>query len=133
MGIYKIYKDNWQNITRFDDLTAAQAKADSLGSGYSVEFISNDVVPTAAERLWMDQQFCKELVDVFLTDNRVAEVTGAQGESLMGKFSTALSLAQVGSVSSVNYHITNMAVDTIFTQTRKDKYLGLIQNYLSQF
>jgi len=133
MGIYKIYKDNWHNITHFDNLTAAQAKADSLGSGYSVEFVGNEVVPTAEERLWMDQDFCKELVDIFLRDNRAAGVTGAQGESLMGKFATALSLAQVGSVTSVNYHITNMAVDSIFTQERKDKYLTLIQKYLSQF
>ena len=133
MGIYKIYKDNWENVAHFDNEAAAQSKADSLGSGYSVEFVGNDVIPTAEERLWMDQHFCKELVDIFLRDNRAAGVTGAQGESLMGKFATALSLAQVGSVSSVNYHITNMAVDSIFTQERKDKYLTLIQKYLSQF
>ena len=133
MGIYRIYKDNWENVAHFDNEAAAQARADSLGSGYLVEFVGNDVIPTAEERLWMDQHFCKELVDIFLKDNRAAGVTGAQGESLMGKFATALSLAQVGSVTSVNYHITNMAVDSIFTQERKDKYLTLIQKYLSQF
>ena len=133
MKWYKIYKGGWQVTMQFDSLTSAETKAAELGEGYSVEFVSDVVPPTAVERLEMDQDFCKELIRIFLTDNREAGVTGAQGESLMGKFATALSLAQVGSVSSVNYHITNIAVDTIFTQERKDKYLTLIQNYLSQF
>ena len=133
MKWYKIYKGGWQVTMQFDSLTSAESKAAELGEGYSVEFVSDVVPPTAVERLEMDQDFCKELIRIFLTDNREAGVTGAQGESLMGKFATALSLAQVGSVSSVNYHITNIAVDTIFTQERKDKYLTLIQNYLSQF
>ena len=51
----------------------------------------------------------------------------------MTKFSTTLSFAQVGAITSVQYHIQNMATDDIFTQERKDKYLQLITNYLNQF
>ena len=51
----------------------------------------------------------------------------------MGKFSTTLSFAQVGAITSVDYHIKNMAVDDVFTQERKDKYIELIANYLSNF
>ena len=51
----------------------------------------------------------------------------------MAKFSTTLSFAQVGAITSVDYHIKNMTTDDVFTQERKDKYLNLIQNYLSQY
>ena len=133
MGYYKIYKDNWQVISRFNNMQEAQAKADSLGTGYSVEYLYPYVAPTPEERLGSDIDFCNELINVFLQDNRIDGVTTEQGEALMIKFSTTLSFAQVGAITSVDYHIKNMSTDSVFTQERKTKYLDMIQNYLNQY
>jgi hypothetical protein len=51
----------------------------------------------------------------------------------MTKFVDILQFAQTGAVGSVNDLLSNIAVDDVFTQERKDKYLQMIANYLSQF
>jgi len=133
MDYYKTSKDNWSVIEKYDTEAEAQAVADGFGTGYTVEYLYPYVPPTPEERLGPDQFFCSSLINIFLQDNRIAGVTAQQGEALMGKFSTTLSFAQVGAITSVDYHIKNMAVDDVFTQERKDKYIELITNYLSQF
>ena len=133
MDYYKISKGNWSVTQKYNTQAEAQAVADGLGTGYTVEYLYPYVPPTAEERLGTDISFCGELINVFLQDNRVAGVTAQQGEALMTKFSITLSFAQVGAVTSVQYHIQNMVVDDVFTQERKDKYIELITNYLSSF
>ena len=133
MDYYKTSKDNWSVIEKYNTEAEAQAVADSLGTGYTVEYLYPYVPPTPEERLGPDQLFCNSLINTFLQDNRAAGVTAQQGEALMSKFSTTLSFAQVGAITSVDYHIKNMTIDSIFTQERKDKYIDLIANYLSQF
>ena len=133
MDYYKISKGNWSVTEKYNTEADAQAVADSLGTGYTVEYLYPYVPPTPEERLGPDQDFCNQLITIFLQDNRIAGVTAEQGEALMAKFSTTLSFAQVGAITSVDYHIKNMTIDDVFTQERKDKYLNLIQNYLSQY
>ena len=133
MDYYKTSKDNWSVIEKYDTEAEAQTIADGFGTGYTVEYLYPYVPPTAEERLGTDKIFCNDLINVFLQDNRIAGVTAQQGEALMSKFATTLSFAQVGAITSVDYHIKNMAVDDVFTQERKDKYIELIANYLSNF
>ena len=133
MDYYKTSKDNWSVIEKYNTEAEAQAVADSLGSGYTVEYLYPYVPPSVEDRLGMDQFFCNDLVNIFLQDNRIAGVTAEQGEVLMGKFVTTLSFAQVGAITSVDYHIKNITTDDVFTQERKDKYIQLISNYLNQF
>ena len=133
MDYYKISKGNWSVTQKYNTQAEAQAVADSLGTGYTVEYLYPYVPPTPEERLTLDQSFCNNLTNVFLQDNRIDGVTAVQGEALMSKFSVTLSFAQVGAVTSVDYHIKNMAVDDVFTQERKDKYIQMISDYLSQF
>tara|TARA_R110002110_G_scaffold199437_2_gene410223 strand:+ start:952 stop:1353 length:402 start_codon:yes stop_codon:yes gene_type:complete len=133
MDYYKTSKDNWSVIEKYNTEAEAQAVADSLGSGYTVEYLYPYVPPSVEDRLEMDQFFCNDLVNIFLQDNRIAGVTAEQGEVLMGKFVTTLSFAQVGAITSVDYHIKNITTDDVFTQERKDKYIQLISNYLNQF
>ena len=133
MDYYKISKDNWSVIQKYNTEAEAQTVADGFGTGYTVTYLYPYVPPSAVDRLEMDQSFCNELVNVFLQDNRIAGVTAEQGEALMGKFATTLSFAQVGAITSVQYHIQNMVVDDVFTQERKDKYIESITNYLSSF
>ena len=133
MDYYKISKGNWSVTEKYNTEGDAQAVADSLGTGYTVEYLYPYVAPTPEERLGPDQDFCNQLITIFLQDNRAAGVTAQQGETLMAKFSTTLSFAQVGAITSVDYHIKNMATDDIFTEERKTKYVNLIQSYLSQY
>ena len=133
MDYYKISKDNFSVTQKYATEQEAQAVAEGLGTGYTVEYLYPYVPPTAEERLSMDQDFCNNLITIFLQDNRIEGVTSEQGEALMVKFSTTLSFAQVGAVTSVQYHIQNMETDEIFTTERKEKYLELIQNYLNKF
>lgn len=133
MDYYKTSKGDWSVVEKYNTQAEAQAVADGLGAGYTVEYLYPYVPPTPEERLGTDINFCNALVNVFLQDNRIVGVTAQQGDALMSKFAVTLSFAQVGAVTSVDYHIKNMATDDVFTQERKDKYIGLISNYLSQF
>ena len=133
MDYYKISKENWSVTQKYNTKEDADAVADSLGTGYTVEYLYPYVPPTAEERLGSDKSFCDNLINIFLQDNRIAGVTAEQGEALMTKFSTTLSFAQVGAVTSVQYHIQNMTTDDIFTTERKEKYVKLIADYLNQY
>ena len=133
MNYYKISKDNWSVVKRFDTLEEAQAFADSLGEGYTVEYVGPYVPPSVAERLDMDMQFCQDLITTFVYDNREIGTTQEQNDALMAKFQTVLAFAQVGAVESINAHLPSIPTDEVFTQERKDKYMQMITDYLAQF
>ena len=133
MNYYKIYKDNWSCTKEFATEEDAQAFADTLGEGYAVEYIGPVQPISVDERLSMDIEFCLQLIQTFLLDNRNAGVTVEQGEALMTKFVNVLQFAQTGAVGSVNDLLSSISVDDVFTQERKDKYLQMITNYLAQF
>lgn len=133
MNYYKISKDNWSVVKRFDTLEEAQAFADSLGEGYTVEYIGPYIPPSVAERLDMDMQFCQDLITTFVYDNREIGTTQEQNDALMAKFQTVLAFAQVGAVESINAHLPSIPTDEVFTQERKDKYMQMITDYLAQF
>lgn len=133
MNYYKISKDNWSLTKRFDTLEEAQAFADSLGTGYTVEYVGPYTPPSVAERLAMDMGFCQELINTFVYDNREMGTTQAQNDALMAKFQTVLAFAQVGAVLSIQVHLPSITVDEVFTQARKDKYIQMITDYLAQF
>ena len=133
MNYYKISKDNWSCIKEFATLEEAHAFADSLGDGYTVEYVGPVEPISNEQRLSMDMSFTLDLIQTFLLDNRNAGVTVAQGEALMTKFVDILQFAQTGAVGSVNDLLSGIAVDDVFTQERKDKYLQMIADYLAQF
>ena len=133
MNYYKITKDNWSVVKRFDTLEEAQTFADSLGEGYTVEYIGPYIPPTVAERLDMDMNFCQDLITTFVYDNREIGTTQEQNDALMAKFQTILAFAQVGAVESINAHLPTIPTDEVFTQERKDKYMQMITQYLAQF
>ena len=133
MNYYKIEKANWSCIKEFETLEEAQAFADSLGNGYTVDYVGPVEPISNEQRLSMDMSFTLVLIQTFLIDNRNAGVTVAQGEALMNKFVDVLQFAQTGAVGSVNNLLLNIEIDEIFTQDRKDKYLQMIANYLAQF
>jgi len=133
MNYYKISKDNWSLTKRFDTLAEAQAFADSLGTGYTVEYVGPYTPPTQVERLPYDMGFCSNLITIFLEDNRSVGTTQDQRNTLMAKFELILQFAQVGDIATINATLPSIATDEIFTQERKDKYMSMITDYLAQF
>jgi hypothetical protein len=133
MDYYKIYKDTFSVISRFESLQAAQQQADKMGQGYIAEYYAPYTPPTIQERLDNDISFGQQLIFIFVEDNRVMNITTEQSDELMTKFQSILSFAQVGGITSINAHLPNIPTDEIFTQERKDKYLKLISDYLSQY
>jgi hypothetical protein len=133
MNYYKISKDLWSTIQKFESLDAAQAFADSLGEGYTAEYYAPYTPPTLQERLTMDLQFGQDLVYVFVEDNRIMNITPAQSEAVLVKFRDILAFAQTGAITSINTYLPAIPVDEVFTQERKDKYMQMITDYLAQF
>ena len=133
MNYYKISKDLWSCIKKFESLEDAQAFADSLGEGYTAEFYAPYTPPTIQERLQMDMQFGQDLVFVFVEDNRIMGTTQEQNDAILVKFRDILAFAQTGAVESINAHLPNIPVDEVFTQERKDKYMAMVTDYLAQF
>lgn len=133
MNYYKIFKDYWEVIQKFATLEDAQAFADSLGEGYTAEFYAPYTPPSIQERLQMDMQFGQELVFSFVEDNRIMGTTQEQNDAILVKFRDILAFAQTGAINSINVHLPNITTDVVFTQERKDKYIQMVTDYLSQF
>ena len=133
MNYYKISKDLWSCIKKFESLEDAQAFADSLGEGYTAEFYAPYTPPTIQERLQMDMQFGQDLVFVFVEDNRIMGTTQEQNDAILVKFRDILAFAQTGAIESINTHLPSIPVDEVFTQERKDKYMAMVTDYLAQF
>ena len=133
MNYYKIFKDYWEVIKKFESLDAAQTFADSLGEGYTAEYYAPYTPPTLQERLSMDMEFGQQLVYVFVEDNRIMGTTQEQNDAILVKFRDILAFAQTGAIESINVHLPNIPVDEVFTQERKDKYIQMVTDYLAQF
>lgn len=133
MNYYKISKDNWSVTKTFNTLQEAQTFADSLGDGYTVEFISTHVTASLGERLYMDMDFGNELFITFLEDNRSIQMTPSQSKSTLSKFRDIMDFSKTGAITAISASLPSITTDDIFTQDRKDKYTKMITNYLSQF
>ena len=133
MNLYKISKDYWEVVKKFATLEDAQAFADSLGEGYTAEYYAPYTPPSIQQRLKMDIQFGQDLVFSFVEDNRIIGTTQEQNDAILVKFRDILAFAQTGAINSINVHLPNIAIDEVFTQERKDKYIAMVTNYLAQF
>jgi len=133
MNIYKISKENWSCTKEFATIEDAQTFADSLGDGYTVEYLGPVIPISTQERLQMDMAFGSELINTFVYDNRVMEITTEQSEAVLVKFRDILAFAQTGAITSIQTYLPLIPIDDVFTQERKDKYISMIANYLVQF
>tara|TARA_R100001460_G_scaffold2409_1_gene7859 strand:- start:365 stop:766 length:402 start_codon:yes stop_codon:yes gene_type:complete len=133
MNYYKIYKDNWSCIKEYATIEEAQSFADTLGDGYNVEYVGAVVPISTEERLGMDMDFGRELINKFVYDNRVMEITTEQSEAVLVKFRDILAFAQTGAITSIHSYLPLIPIDDVFTQERKDEYIVMINDYLNQF
>tara|TARA_B100001093_G_C26686627_1_gene952942 strand:+ start:107 stop:511 length:405 start_codon:yes stop_codon:yes gene_type:complete len=133
MNYYKTSKANWAVVQKYATLEEAQAFADSLGEGYTVEYVGAVPQITIEERYDMDKSFCDNLISTFVLDNRNIGTTADQNNALMSKFQTILGFTQVGAVKDINTHLPNITTDDVYTEERKDKYIQMITEHLAQF
>jgi len=88
------------------------------------------------QKVDLDVSFGLSLIKIFRADNAQYEqdnnvqITVQESLTLMGKFQSLIGLCQVGAIAEAYAILPSIQPDDIFTQERKDKYLGLLQNYL---
>ena len=91
-----------------------------------------DESPIADDTLLSDITFGQSLITTFLQDNRkIKGITESKSIQLLQKFASVQALCQVGDIKGVNVLLPTLAVDSIFTQERKDMYISIVQNYLN--
>ncbi len=139
MQTYKITDaDNpfWGLYKNFVSLQDAQTYTNTLGSTFSVELASPEYQipePTLEEKLKNDIEFGNQLIDIFLLDNRLItpSVTSVESLQLLNQFQDIEKLASLGDIKSVQVLLNQVNIDNrLFTQERKDKYMGMINSYL---
>lgn len=135
MTTYKISKDYWSTYQNFNTLLECENWAsEKLGEGYTIEVSSEQIPePTPEEKFQFDKDFGKQLIDTFLIDNRLItpSVTPAESLQLLNQFQSIEKLASLGDIKSVQVLLNQIVVDDrLFTQERKDKYMGMINSYL---
>ena len=52
---------------------------------------------------------------------------------MLQKFRDILAFAQTGAITSIQTYLPLIAVDEVYTQERKDKYVQMINDYLAQY
>jgi hypothetical protein len=132
---YKISKNNWSTLQNFNSLQEANDWALlKLGSDFTVE-VSTEQLPVLSpvDKLKADLAFGEYLINKFLIENReiIPAVTVQQSLLLSQKFEGIEKLARLGDMKSVLYLITDLMIDDVFTQDRKDEYINILNNYLN--
>ena len=135
MITYKISKDNWSTVKNFNTLQDCEDWVlNTLGVGYTITISDIPIIPlTPEQKLEMDLQFGHYLINQFLTDNRLITPTVTPSESLqlLNEFKDIEALARLGDIKSVKILLNGVTVDNrLFTQDRKDKYMGWINAHL---
>lgn len=135
MTTYKISKDEWSTLQDFNTLQECEDWVlNTLGNGYTITISGIPLpIPTPEQKLESDLKFGNYLINEFLKDNRLITpvVTPTESLQLLSEFDNIEKLARLGDIKSVSILLNGMVVDTrIFTQARKDKYMGWINTHL---
>tara|TARA_B100000287_G_scaffold397555_1_gene414275 strand:+ start:372 stop:773 length:402 start_codon:yes stop_codon:yes gene_type:complete len=133
MNYYRIYKDNWSVVQKYETLEEAQAVANSYGAGYEVELIGAVEPLSIQVRLQMDLDFGQKLIYTFVEDNRIQGINTTQSEQLLVEFRDILGFAQTGAITSIAVYLPGLPTNDVYTIERKEKYIAMINGYLNQF
>lgn len=141
MTTYLISKGDWSQPREFDNIEDAKSWAlANVGKDCTVIIagLNDQIKPISeAEKLSNRQTFGKELLNQYLMDNDA--IAAARGypftieETVQQatKFQLVMGILPLGSLKQCLTVITNTAIDTIFTQTRKDAYILALNNYIN--
>jgi hypothetical protein len=118
------------------DTTAAQSWAASYkpGVAYTVEELPTaTLVSNATIKVAADLQFGNQLYFEFLVDNETTPATPQEVIAMFVKFGDAKNALLAGAIVQARYIVNLLTTDSLFTQERKDKYLAMMDAYLSQY
>lgn len=136
MTTYKISKEGWSTLQNFNTLQDCEDWVlNTLGVGYTITISDIPIIPLKPEqKLEGDLQFGHYLINQFLTDNRLITpaVTPSESLQLLAEFDNIEKLARLGDIKSVSILLQGVQTDVrLFTQDRKDKYMGWINAHLA--
>jgi hypothetical protein len=78
-----------------------------------------------------DQDFGKLVTKTFLAQNRSLSLSPGVNVELLRKFDEIERLLNLGDLKTSRYLVSVLPVDEIFSQGRKDRFLGLLDQYLN--
>ena len=143
MQTYKATNGVTSYLKNFADLETAKAYfLPILGDKYTVTLASeSEQIPTKtpSQKLFERQEFGKLMViEYYLDNDALAAQAGSPMDSalsytLANQFNGLKVLLEGGSIIQAKDIITAMTTDSIFTQERKDKYLGMINAFLQSW
>jgi len=140
MKTYKATLGPNSYLQNFADLTAAKAYFEPLLPGCTVkEADAADQIPVKsdAEKLTERQTFGKQLLNEYLIDNdliasqRGYPFTIEETVQQAQKFQLVMGILPLGSLKQCLTIIEGTAIDTIFTQERKDKYIASLNQFIT--
>lgn len=85
------------------------------------------------ERYRKCKAFAVELIDMFMIDNWTngMSISFDKSNALMTKFQNISHFADKGDIRSVSIILPTIEIDDIFTQERKDKYISIVESFIS--
>jgi hypothetical protein len=135
MKTFQVQKDNFEKILPFVDLAAAEAHWNYLQPCIITEVYLP--VKTDAEKLAERKEFGQSLVDRYLLQNdaiaaaRGYPLTVAESDQQTAKFASIMMILPIGSLRQALAKIQAVAVDTIYTQDRKDADILDLTNFIA--
>lgn len=125
-------KPNWANFKNFETLTLANEYASSLGPKYHASLSEKEIKELSdAEKASADIAFGKMLSFDFLTNEIGKARTPEEVDLLSSKFMEVDFLLQKGAIKAARVKILAIATDELFTITDKNRYINMIDEYLS--
>lgn len=135
---YKASNGNHSFYKNSTDLISAQNYFTNVG--LSVEYIvteasTEEQIPelTTEQRVKNDLEFGNHLYFTFLVDNESTPATPQEVGAMFVKFGDAKNALLAGAIVQARYEVSILTTDSLFTQSRKDKYLAMMDAYLSQY
>ncbi len=130
-GPHSIYKI-------FLNLVSAQNYFTSVGLGEEyiiTEASEEEQIPelTTEQKVRNDLEFGNKLYFTFLVDNEAIPATPEEVGAMFVKFGKAKNALLAGAIVQARYEVSILTTDSLFIQTRKDKYLAMFDLYLSQY
>lgn len=97
----------------------------------ALNFIYPNGLPQQTERtVEQDIELGKTVILEYLRENKELYISTEQSVGQLQKFLPIKSLLEVGALREARDLIFLLEVDDIFTQVRKDKYLGMLNQWL---
>ena len=135
MNTYKIYKEGHYFFKQFENLEDAQQYAQNIGQEYNADLAQEQIATielTLEEKKAQDISFGDNVLFQFLVEEEQNNNAPEISASILAKFSSVKEFLKLGAIKAARYYLSLVVVDQYFDQTRKDKYLAILDSYLNQ-